>query len=220
MTAPSPDHIRIVLADDHPIVLAGIKTLLQTAPEIELVGEANNGVAAFELILSTQPDIAVLDLMMPEMGGLELAGRLAETAPSVRIIALTVQEDRAYVQPLLQTGAKGYLLKRSAAEDLVRAIRAVAAGGIYLDPAMADKVMPLPAPASAPDKAGLSPREVDVMRLAAQGYSNKEIAGRFEISIKTVETYRGRACDKLGLRTRSEIVRFGAAQGWLDDLSA
>jgi DNA-binding NarL/FixJ family response regulator len=210
--------IRVVLVDDHPIVLAGIKALLNSAPEIDLIGEATNGLAALALIQAEKPDIAVLDLTMPGLSGLDLADRISELAPSVSMIALTVHEDRAYVQPLLEAGAKGYLLKRSAAEDLVRAIRAVSAGGIYLDPAVADKALRRAAPSAAADNARLSPREVDVMRLAARGFSNKETAARLEISVKTVETHRARACDKLSLRTRSEIVRFGAAQGWLDDL--
>lgn len=211
--------IRLVLADDHPIVLAGIKALIQTAPDIDLVGEATDGVVALRLIQELRPDLAVLDLSMPGLSGLALATRLSVDLPEVRIIALTVHEDRAYVTPLLQAGAKGYLLKRSAAEDLLRAIRAVASGGIYLDPAVADKVLPpRPTTATVGDTA-LSPRERDVMRFAARGFSNKEIAGRLDVSIKTVETYKARACEKLGLRSRSAIVRYGAAQGWLDDLT-
>ena len=211
--------IRLVLADDHPIVLAGIKALIQTAPDIDLLGEATDGIAALHLIQELRPDIAVLDLSMPGLSGLELAARLSADLPDVRIIALTVHEDRAYIAPLLQAGARGYLLKRSAAEDLLRAIRAVASGGIYLDPAVADKALPPPPKSATMEEAALSPRELDVMRFAAQGFSNKEIAGRLTVSVKTVETYKARACEKLGLRSRSAIVRYGAAQGWLDHLS-
>jgi DNA-binding NarL/FixJ family response regulator len=211
--------IRVILADDHPVVLAGIKTLLHADPAIELLGEATTGDAALTLIKRQQPDVAVVDISMPGLNGLELARRLAADSPAVKVIALTVHEDRAYVQPLLQAGGKGYLLKRSAAEELVRAIRAVAAGGTYLDPAIADKALPEgTAPAGAAAQDALSPREADVLRLTAQGFSNKEIGARLDVSVKTVETYKARASEKLGLRTRSEIVRYGAAHGWLDEL--
>jgi DNA-binding NarL/FixJ family response regulator len=212
--------LRVIVADDHPVVLAGIKALLQSAPEIDLVGEAMTGLVALDLIRSEHPDIAILDLTMPELSGLELAERVADEAPGVRVIALTVHEDRAYIQPMLQAGARGYLLKRSAAEDLVRAVRAVAAGGVYLDPTVADKAIAQASSPSAPEGETLSPRETDVMRFAAHGFSNKEIAGRLAVSVKTVETYKARACEKLGLRTRSQIVRFGASKGWLDDIAA
>ncbi|WP_237481426.1 response regulator transcription factor [Lichenibacterium dinghuense] len=213
--------IRVALADDHPVVLAGVKALLQVAPEVELVGGAGDGEAALRLILAERPDVAVVDVSMPRLGGLDLARRLAAEVPGVRVIALTVHEDRAYVQQLLDAGAKGYLLKRSAAEDLLRAVRAVAEGGVYLDPAVAGKAL---AEAAATERAAagddaLSPREADVLRFTAQGFSNKEIAGRLAVSVKTVETYKARASDKLGLHSRAEIVRYGAAKGWLAGLA-
>ncbi len=216
--------IRVALADDHPVVLAGVRALLQEAPEIELVGEATNGAAALQLICDKLPDVAVIDISMPDLNGIDLAKRVASSCPEVKMLALTVHEDRAYVQPLLHAGARGYLLKRSAAEDLVRAIRAVAAGGIYLDPAVADRALSTGVRGT---KAGsgqsasleaLSQRESDVLRLTAQGYSNKEVAAQLEVSVKTIETYKARAAEKLGLRTRADIVRYGASQGWLVDL--
>lgn len=215
-------HTRVALADDHPVVLAGIKALLQSAPEIELVGEATSGAAALKLITEAAPDVGVIDISMPDLNGVDLARRLGEACPRVKLLALTVHEDRAYVQQLLQAGARGYLLKRSAAEDLIRAIRAVAAGGVYLDPAVADKALPA-SNARGTGSAGagtleLSPREADVLRLTAQGFSNKEIAAQLDVSVKTVETYKARGAEKLGLGTRADIVRYGASQGWLDDL--
>jgi DNA-binding NarL/FixJ family response regulator len=216
--------IRVTLADDHPVVLAGVKALLQAAADIEVVGEATDGREALRLMQEVKPDVAVVDISMPGLGGIDLARSVAEACPAVKLLALTVHEDRAYVQPLLHAGARGYLLKRSAAEDLLRAIRAVAAGGVYLDPAVADKALPhatgrRPAPGPGASAAELSAREADVLRLTAQGFSNKEIAARIEVSVKTVETYKARAAEKLGLRTRADIVRYGAAQGWLDNLS-
>jgi DNA-binding NarL/FixJ family response regulator len=218
--------IRVVLADDHPVVLAGIKALLQVAPEISLAGEATTGTAAFELICGLKPDVAVIDISMPDLNGIALAQRVAETCPEVKLLALTVHEDRAYIQPLLQAGARGYLLKRSAAEDLVRAIRAIAAGGVYLDPAVADRALSDVArgnrtgPLQTDMHESLSQRETEVLRLTAQGHSNKEIAARLTVSVKTVETYKSRAAEKLKLRTRADIVRFGASQGWLVDLDS
>lgn len=221
MTTPRHEHpVRVALADDHPVVLAGIKALLQAAPEIEVVGEATTGTEALAVIKQAMPEVAVLDLSMPGISGLELTRLIGQQCPSVKVIALTVHEDRAYVQPLLEAGARGFLLKRSAAEDLVRAVRAVAAGGMVLDPAIADKAFPdRQGHEAAVAAADLSPRECDVLRFTAQGFGNKEIAGRLDVSVKTVETYKARAAEKLGLRSRAAIVRYGAAQGWLDDLS-
>jgi DNA-binding NarL/FixJ family response regulator len=216
--------IRVALADDHPVVLAGVRALLQEAPEISLVGEATSGAAALQMICDKVPDVAVIDISMPDLNGIHLAERVATSCPEVKLLALTVHEDRAYVQPLLKAGARGYLLKRSAAEDLVRAIRAVAAGGVYLDPAVADRALSDVASGGRAGSAlfgnqeALSQRETEVLMLTAQGYSNKEIAAQLSVSAKTVETYKARAAEKLALRTRADIVRYGASQGWLADL--
>jgi DNA-binding NarL/FixJ family response regulator len=210
--------IRVALADDHPVVLAGIKALIQAAPEMELVGEAVDGRAALEVIRATSPDVAIIDISMPEIPGVDLAQNIATDCPSVKVLALTVHEDRAYVQRLLQAGARGYLLKRSAAEELVRAIRAVFAGGLYVDPTIASKLLsPIITNAAAAPAVGLSERELEVLKLMARGFSNKEAAARLDLSIKTVETYKARAAEKLGLRTRAEIVRYGAGKGWLEE---
>ena len=197
-TFEGESRIRVALADDHPVVLAGIKALLLAVPEIELVGEADTGTAALAMIAQLLPDVAVLDLSMPGISGLELTRLLGAQCPDVKIIALTVHEDRAYVQPLMQAGARGFLLKRSAADDLVRAVRAVAAGGMVLDPAVADKAFPDRRGQEATTAAAvdLSPRESDVLRFTAQGFGNKEIAGRLDVSVKTVETYKARAAEK------------------------
>lgn len=212
--------IRVALVDDHPVVLAGVSALLRTAPEVMLVGEAATGKAAIRMIASSAPDIAVMDISLPDINGIDLAVQLAETSPAVKLLALSVHEDRAYVQQLLLAGAKGYLLKRSAAEELVRAVRVIAEGDMYLDPAIVSKAI---SDNSAGETAGgaqdsLSSREQDVLRFIAQGFSNKEIAARLQISTKSVETYKARAADKLSLRTRADIVRYGVAQGWLQQL--
>ncbi|WP_264051511.1 response regulator [Methylobacterium flocculans] len=217
-------HIRIVLADDHPIVLAGIRALLNADPELELVGEATNGGEALPLIRSVAPDVAVVDVSMPGLNGLELTERVTGACPGTKILVLTVHEDAAYVQPMLKAGAKGYLLKRSAAEDLLRAVHAVAAGGVYLDPsvaghALSDGTAIAGGIGSAETGEALSPRETETLRLIAQGFSNKEIARRIDVSVKSVETYKARAAEKLGLRSRAEIIRYAASHGWLDALT-
>jgi DNA-binding NarL/FixJ family response regulator len=213
--------IRVALADDHPVVLAGIVALLGAAPEITLVGSATTGRDALAMIQETRPDVAVIDLSLPDLDGLELARRLAEVCSNVKVLGLTVHEDRAYVEPFLRAGARGYLLKRSAAEDLLRAVVAVDSGGVYLDSALTQNALSAPARRTRSGGQGgqLSPRENTVLRLTAQGFSNKEIASRIEVSVKTVETYKSRAAEKLGLRTRTEIVRYGTSRGWLDDIS-
>lgn len=216
--------IRVVLADDHPIVLAGIRSLLNADPGVELVGEATNGGEALPLIRSAAPDIAVVDVSMPGLNGLELTERVTGECPGTRVLVLTVHEDAAYVQPLLKAGARGYLLKRSAADDLLRAIHAVAAGGVYLDPsvaghALADGSATALVTRPAENGEALSPRETETLRLIAQGFSNKEIARRIDVSVKSVETYKARAAEKLGLRTRAEIIRYAASHGWLDALA-
>jgi DNA-binding NarL/FixJ family response regulator len=212
--------IRVMLADDHPVVLAGMKALLDGIGDITVVGEAMTGPDALRVFREADPDIAVLDISLPEINGLKLAEIAATDFPKIKVLALTVHEDRAYVQPMMRTGARGYLLKRSAADELVRAIRAIASGGLYLDPAVAEMVVP-PPPDQATGRAQLgelSQRETEVLQMISRGLSNKEISGRLDISMKTVETHKARAIEKLGLRTRAEIVRYGVAHRWLDDL--
>ena len=210
--------VRIALVDDHPVVLAGIRALLQGVPEVELVGEANTAATGLKAICESSPDIAVIDLSLPDVSGMELARQIRKQCPDVKIIALTVHEDRAYVHPVLEAGARGYLLKRSAADELLRAIRAVNQGDIYLDPAIADKAAtnaPELAPSDESEGGELSRREEDVLKLVAQGFSNKQIAAQLEVSVKSVETYKARASEKKGLHSRADIVRFGIRQGWL-----
>ncbi|WP_437871093.1 response regulator [Methylorubrum extorquens] len=218
------DRIRVVLADDHPVVLAGIRALLNADPEVELVGEATDGGEALPMIRAVAPDVAVVDVSMPGLNGLELTERVTGECPGTRVLVLTVHEDAAYVQPLMRAGARGYLLKRSAADDLLRAVRAVASGGVYLDPSIAGHALAETSgsdgrPGTGEGREPLSPREAETLRLIAQGFSNKEIARRIDVSVKSVETYKARAAEKLGLRTRAEIIRYGAAHGWFDALT-
>ena len=212
--------LRILMADDHPIVLAGLKALVQADPGLQIVGEARDGRSALRLALSLRPDVIVLDLSLPELSGAEVVKALRAEQPDCRILVLTVHEDRSTLRQLLDLGVAGYLVKRSAADDLVRAIHAVATGGTYLDPAIAGKVVSGGQNASrAQGENGveLSERETDVLRLIANGHSNKEISARLAISVKTIETYKARAMEKLGFKTRVDVVRFAAGKGWLPE---
>jgi DNA-binding NarL/FixJ family response regulator len=203
--------VRVLLADDHPIVLEGLTAMLATANDLQLVGRAASTTEALALLDTTCPDVAVLDISMPGSTECDLAGQCAARYPHVKILILTVHEERALVERALQAGVRGYLLKRSAAEDLVRAIRAVVAGGTYIDPSVAGKILPV-----ATTTIPLSKREQSVLQMVAQGLSSKEAAGRLALSPKTVATYRARAIEKIGARSREDIVRYGIMHGWLN----
>ena len=215
---PAPS--RVLMVDDHPVVLAGLKALVEADPDFQVVGNARDGRTALRLAKQLLPDVVVLDISMPEMNGIEVATTLLGERPECRVLVLTVHEDRAYLRQLVEAGVSGYLLKRSASEELIRALHAVVSGGMYLDPAIAGKAVGRSAKGAVHPQLGqaaeLSERETDVLRLVAGGHSNKEISARLNISVKTVETYKARAMEKLGYRSRVELVRYAADQGWLD----
>ncbi len=222
MTARPASPLRVFLADDHPLVLEGIKSFLFADDGLELVGEARDGLTALRLAVDLKPDVAILDLSMPGLNGIEVAGRLLDACPQCRVLILTVHEDAAYLRQLLDLGVAGYVLKRSATEELRRAVRAVAAGGIYLDPAIAARAIGRPAARQHADRdmketPHLSPREIDVLRLTAIGHSNKSIANTLHIGVKSVDTYKARAMEKLGFRNRVEVIRFALSKGWLSE---
>ncbi len=211
---------RIFLADDHAVVREGLKALINAQPGMTVVGEAADGLLACEQVAVLRPDVVVMDVSMPGLTGPQATARMKLECPAVRVLALTVHEDKGYIRQLLAAGAAGYVLKRAAPEELVHAIRVVAAGKVYLDPDMAGKVVGgfVRQPANGVTPGGeLSEREAEVVRQTAAGYSNKEIAASLELSIKTVETYRARAMEKLGLQSRSGLVRYAVQQGWLQD---
>jgi two-component system response regulator NreC len=211
--------LRIFLADDHAVVRAGLKALVDAQAGMEVVGEAADGQATVDAATALQPDVVVMDVSMPGLSGAKATERLKQTCPSVHVLALTAHEDRSYLRQLLAAGALGYVLKRSAAEELVRAIRTVAAGGVYVDPSLAGQVVGAFVAKQGANEilqgADLSDREEEVVRLIAQGYSNKEIAARLSLSVKTVETYKSRSMQKLGLRGRTDLVRYALQRGWL-----
>jgi DNA-binding NarL/FixJ family response regulator len=213
---------RITLCDDHPVVLAGLRHLIAMESGFELVGEAINGLDALRMIREVRPDVAVLDISMPQMNGIVAVRRLAVACPEVRLMILTLHEDRAYLKQAIAAGARGYALKRSAAEQLVHAIRAVMVGGLYVDPALADRMFDshpkrnasTPTPFATPE---ITEREAEVLKLAALGFTNKEAARKLDIGVKSIETYRARGLEKLSLGSRTQLVRYAAAQGWLAD---
>ena len=217
MNALLPRPIRVSLADDHPFVLMGIKALIELEPRLEVASASADGEQALDEILSSDADVAIIDLSMPKLDGVQLIARLKRERPALKLLALTVHEDQAYLHQVLRCGADGYLLKRSAAEELVRAILALWDGQRFIDPAIADKAGELPM-TSPPPITLLSDRESDVLRLLAQGFTSKEIAERLDIGVKTVDTYKSRAVEKLGLRSRAQIVRFAVGQGWLAEI--
>jgi DNA-binding NarL/FixJ family response regulator len=210
--------LRVFVADDHPLVRSGLRSHIAAQPDMEVVGEAADGMAAVLGVLQVRPDVAVLDVSMPVLGGAEATGRILRECPTVRVLALSGHEEKGYVHQMLSAGAAGYLTKRAAAEELVRAIRVVADGGTFLDPAIAG---PLVAGLMAGSHGGsaaaevLSEREDEVLRRIARGDPVKQIATALDLGSRTVETYKARAMDKLGLKTRADVVRYAVGQGWL-----
>ena len=204
--------ITVFLADDHPMILAGVRALLAEQPDIAVVGEAGDGRTALARIAARCPDVAVIDMSMPGLNGAELLQAIATVCPECRCVVLTVHEDRVYVRRLLELGAAGYVAKRSAAAELVRAVRAAAQGRIYLDPVVAGQAL---GPAGHGPGDVLSAREAEVLRLGLSGHSNKAIASLLGIAVKTVEAHKARATEKLGFDSRVELLRYAVAQGWL-----
>ncbi len=208
-----PGKVKIIAVDDHPIFLDGLQRLLETDEQLELVGIACDGKTAFSLISERKPDIAILDISMPELNGLGLARRISVDCPSVRSLLLTVYEDRLKVREALRCGASGYILKRSAAKLLLTAIHCVLRGETFLDPEISNLLPPAKHPVE--NHPALTAREAEVLRMVAWGYSNKAIAAQLDISPKSVETYRLRATEKAGLSTRVDIVRYATLLGWM-----
>jgi DNA-binding NarL/FixJ family response regulator len=213
------NEIRVVLADDHEIVRKGICDLLEYEGDIQVVAEAANGHKAVALTLEHQPDVAVLDIQMPEMTGIEATRQIKAKAPQIRILVLTAYDDDPYIFAVLQAGASGYVLKNAPARELVRAVRTVAGGGSAMDPTVTAKVMaqlssgkPLGAQAAVE---GLTRREIDVLRLAAKGFTNRAIGLELGISDRTVQGHLANTFGKLGVTTRTEAVLLAMKQGWL-----
>lgn len=209
--------LRVYLADDHPVVRNGLRGLIDAQPDMTVVGEAPDGETAVREAAELRPDVVVMDVSMPGIGGVEATRRIRATCPEVRVVALTAHEDRGYRQQLIAAGAGGFVLKRAAAADLVRAIQNVAAGEPDPDPAVAGRRTPEAAKPRGGGSADgeLPPMEAEVLRLIALGEMKREIADRLGISVKMVEAYKALATEKLGLGSRVDIVRYAAERGWL-----
>ena len=212
--------IRILLADDHETVREGLKTIINAQADMEVIGEAPDGRSAVERASLLQPDLVIMDVSMGTMNGLRATEAIKETCPAVKVLTLTRHSEEGFLKQLMRAGASGYVLKQSRATEVLHAVRAVATGGTYID-------AHLPKPLSNPERRGprkmppqrspLSQREDQVMRLVARGYSNKEIAAQLNLSVKTVETHKANASQKLGVTSRIDIVSYALLQGWLAD---
>jgi DNA-binding NarL/FixJ family response regulator len=219
----SSPKIRILLADDHTVVREGLKTLIHAQPDMTVIGEAADGRGVLVEAAKLNPDVVVIDISMPEINGAEATRRLKQAYPQMKVLALTVHEDRSYLEQLLGAGASGYVLKRAAADELITALRRVANGATYLDPHVAGTVVAgfvqQHRPSLSSRAQPLTERELVVAKLIAQGYTNKEIAAQLELSVKTIESHKMHSMEKLGVRSRAELVRFAYAEGWLDSVN-
>jgi DNA-binding NarL/FixJ family response regulator len=210
--------IRVLIADDHAIVREGVRALLTLSDDITVVGEAANGREAIDLARKLRPDVILMDIAMPGLGGLEATIEIRKENPEARILVLTQYEDREYIRRFLKAGVSGYVLKKAAGSDLTSAIRAVHRGGLVLDPEVAREAMREQAGAAAPGVAAdpyesLTDREKQVLKLVAEGHSNKDVAELLDISVKTAMSHREHIMQKLDLHSRTELIRFAIQQG-------
>ncbi|MBI2875306.1 MAG: response regulator transcription factor [Candidatus Tectomicrobia bacterium] len=209
----------IVLVDDHPVVRQGLRALLEAEPGFRVIGEAGEGVEAVQLVERLQPDVLVLDLMIPGLNGLEVTRQVSRRSSRTRVVILSMHANEAYVLEALRNGALGYVLKDAGATELLRAVREVAAGRRYLSPPLSERAIEIyvqktdAAPLDLYET--LTTREREVLQLAAEGYSATEIADRLSISSRTVETHRANLMRKLGLRTQTDLIRYALRRGIL-----
>jgi two-component system response regulator NreC len=217
------DKTTLLLVDDHVVMRKGLRLLLESTPEFQVAGEASNGREAVELTLQLEPDLVLMDLSLPEMDGVSAIRAIKEKRPQQKILALTMHDQSIYLEKALTAGANGFVLKRAADVELLTALHAILRGEFYIDPGLSsylvEKVVPgAPSHSEAQDsaRAELTPREIEILRLVAMGHSNKEIAEKLAISVKTVENHKTRIKERLGAQTRSDLVRYAMAKGLLE----
>jgi len=215
-----PEPIRVLIADDHTIVRSGVNLLLSSEPDIQVVGEATDGISAVELAQQFKPDVVLMDIGMPGMDGFEATRRIRAQVPEAKVLVLTMHRSDEYFFQMLEAGALGYVLKGAETGELISAVRAVARGEVFLYPSMARRLVQQflrQAGADPPQRPRLTPREKQILNLVAEGYSNKEIAERLVVSPSTVHSHRTNLMQKLGLSTRHELVQYARRQGLIRD---
>ena len=210
--------IRILIADDHGVLRAGLRALLNTEADLQVVGEAASGLEALQMAIQLKPDVVLMDISMPALDGLEATRRLVEKQPQVRVLLLTIHEDEALLREAIRSGAAGYIIKRAVESELINAIRSTAAGGTYIHPSLARALLDTVARPSAADKVRerLTARETEILQSIAQGYTNRQIASLLHLSVRTVETHRANVRAKLRISSRSGLVRYAVENGLLD----
>jgi len=210
--------IRVMIADDHAVVRAGLRALITAESSFSLVGEASGGVEAIELARRLQPDVVVLDLSMPDLDGISITRRIKQEFNNIHVLILTVHEDEALVKEAIRCGASGYIIKNAAESELISAIKIIIRGDMYVDPSVLRSLLdetPKPANPST-ELEQLTPREIEVLRLIVQGYTNRQIANELQISVRTVEGHRANLSEKLGLHSRVELVRYAKNNKLID----
>jgi len=213
------EKLKILLAEDHRILREGLKRMIDEQPNMEVVGEADDGIAAWQKACELEPDLILMDVSMPRMNGADATSKIRELCPQVKVIALTAHRASAYLSQMLKAGASGYVLKQAAFDELLDAIMTVAKGGRYIDRASQEVMVNAP-PENVtwkgdPQGKPLSEREIQVIALVANGYTNKEIANKLAISVKTVESHKANSMQKLDLKSRAEIVDYVRFRGWI-----
>jgi two-component system response regulator NreC len=210
---------RILIADDHGVLRAGLRALLSSEPGLEVVGEAADGPQALLQTQQLHPDVVLLDISMPGPDGIEVTRQIKRVAPNTRVLILTVHEDDGLLRAAVRAGASGYIIKRAVEAELISAIHAACRGDLYVHPAMTRALLHDLEPVALADAGPVEPltaREIEVLRLVARGYTNRQVAEEFCISIRTVESHRASIMDKLGLHSRVDLVRYATKQGLLD----
>jgi two-component system response regulator NreC len=201
-----------MIVDDHGVLRAGLHALLTSEPDFEVVGEAESGEQALRRAPGLRPDVILMDISMPDLGGIETTRRMTALLPHTKVLILTVHEDKAILQEAVRSGASGYILKRALKAELFGAIQAVMRGDLYVHPALMRALIPsgVDLPAAGVDPAQLTPRELEVLRLIAQGYTNSQVGEKLGISVRTVEFHRGNLMNKLNIESRVDLVRYAA----------